>query len=185
LIERVSPRDGPSEVSQEIYLLSIASPHNVKVRNEQLDVKLLEASAADGLELWMPVFKHVFPVARRELSAVWGAWALCPAQVGRPSYTLAQFLEEVVAREPAIHAVYVTKSRIRFEVLGCQAEHARILVGETRWDTLALEHEDPRLIERAKAALGSDLPPGTNYPAMLKRAVGISVTPTLSLGASI
>src|SRR5215471_13657300 len=54
----------PGEVqeSDEIYLLT-GSGDNVKVRDDLMDVKVLRAVNADGLERWTPVLKAPFPMA--------------------------------------------------------------------------------------------------------------------------
>ena len=43
--------------SEEIYLLAANSDANVKIRDELLDIKLLEHVDSNGLEQWRPVIK--------------------------------------------------------------------------------------------------------------------------------
>ena len=51
------------QTSEEIYLLATASDANVKIRDQLLDIKMLERVDANGLEQWRPVLKEPFPLA--------------------------------------------------------------------------------------------------------------------------
>jgi exopolyphosphatase / guanosine-5'-triphosphate,3'-diphosphate pyrophosphatase len=164
--------------SHETYLISEASPNNVKIRSGVLDVKVLEQTSDDGLELWRPVFKHAFPIAARELSKVWWAWNLESPAAPR-SYTLASF-RHMVGMTPELRAIEVVKTRVRFDVLGCSAERASLSIGGVLWETVAVEHENPERVARAIAALGDHPPTASNYPALLRRLAGSIMKPTRS-----
>ena len=47
--------------SEEVYLVAAGSDANVKIRDELLDIKLLEHVDSNGLEQWRPVLKEPFP----------------------------------------------------------------------------------------------------------------------------
>jgi hypothetical protein len=180
-IDRVCPRHLDDVESVETYILSAASPHNVKIRHSQLDVKLLEDTRAGDLELWRPVFNHGFPLEAHDLAPVWTAWALPEPILRRVSYTIEQFLNEIVASTPVLRAVTIAKRRARFSIAGVQAERAGLTIGGERWETLAIEDEHPEHILLAQRTFDSAVPRGTNYPAMLKRIAGTDATSTSSM----
>jgi hypothetical protein len=167
--------------SIETYILSAASPHNVKIRGGQLDVKVLQQTRAGDLELWRPVFKARFPVDAGSLEPVWDAWGLPLPALLRPSYTVDQFLNGIVALVPGLTALTISKRRAHFTLGGCRAERAVIEVAAGRWDTLAIEDEDPNNLLLAQRAFGRALPRGSSYPAMLKRIARASTTLTPSM----
>ena len=49
--------------SDELYLLSQESDASVKIRDDLLDVKGLEAVDGNGLEQWRPVLEGPFPLS--------------------------------------------------------------------------------------------------------------------------
>lgn len=179
-IESVRPPSVGENASIETYIVSAASPHNVKIRDGQLDVKMLEDTRDGSLELWRPVFKQPFPIDPRDLAPVWKAWGVPQPPLRRASYTIEQFIDEIVPSIPGLRAVPITKRRAPFTILDCRAERAVVTVGGSRWDTLALEDEDPERILLAQRTFDRALPRGANYPAMLKQIAGTSATLTSS-----
>src|SRR4051812_6303886 len=75
-INSIEPPAVAEDASIETYVLSAVSPHSVKIRNGMLDVKLLEQSSDDDMELWRPVFGQAFPIHVQDLAPVWNAWGL-------------------------------------------------------------------------------------------------------------
>jgi hypothetical protein len=169
--------------SSETYVLSEASPHNVKLRANRLEVKLLEDVRDDGCELWRPVLNAVFPVAARDIATVWHAWGLPFVPFMRSAYFVDQFFSELVAPTHELRAVVVTKARARFSVLGCQAERALLSVGGAQWETVALEGADPAHISSVLWSIAGPLPAASNYPALLKQLVGMPATSLAEAGA--
>ena len=55
--------------SEETYLLAAGSNSNVKIRDELLDIKLLERVDSNGLEQWRPALKEPFPLAAAAVSS--------------------------------------------------------------------------------------------------------------------
>ena len=82
--------------SDELYLLSAAGD-NVKVRDDLMDIKVLQETDADGLQRWTPVMKAAFPLRAADAVRVVEALRLPAVPLGREDYTLDQFLAEVVA----------------------------------------------------------------------------------------
>ena len=64
--------------SEEIYLVSTSSDANVKIRDDMVDIKLLEHVDANGLEQWRPTLKEPFPLADSALAQVRAALGCRP-----------------------------------------------------------------------------------------------------------
>ena len=136
--------------SDELYLLSAAGD-NVKVRDDLMDIKVLQETDADGLQRWTPVMKAAFPLAAAEATrVVGGAPAACrPHRWPEADYSLDQFLAEVVAPAGTIRVVAVHKRRVRYTVGGCMSEVSDVTAEGRRTRTIAIEAEDPAAVVAA------------------------------------
>src|SRR5262245_13107569 len=81
--------------SDELYLLA-SSADNVKIRDALMDIKVLREVSPDGLERWEPVMKQGFPLAAADMQKVFAALNLPAPPLERDTYTLDQFLAELV-----------------------------------------------------------------------------------------
>ena len=162
--------------SHEICILSVATPHNVKIRVGLLDVRRLVETTPDGLELWEVALEAAFPVDARKLDILWEIWDIKPQVPGRLSYTHRQFLREVVGVVPSLRVVRLVKRRTRFTVDDCRAEAATVSTVFGRLDTLAIEHENRDHLLTVVQSLGKSVPHTANYPAALKRLVGMTTS---------
>lgn len=167
------PRDAASRESDEIYVLDPRGTENTKIRDGVLDIKQLRQTDADGLELWEPVFRARFPLSRSDLAATAAVWPLPLEPLRRQSYTIEQFIEEVVALRADLRVVRVHKSRRAFTFAGCTAELVRLAVESRTLESFALEHEDPTRIRAALLTLGLDGHANTNYARGLTRLLGV------------
>jgi hypothetical protein len=175
-----------TEASSEIYILAANAAHNTKIRAGQLDVKCLEDMTTDGLELWRPTFKDSFPIDSDAFAPLWRLWRIPAPRIRRSSYTMRRFLADIVApRGDVLRAVTVTKARWKLSEFDCQAERALLTVAGERWETFALEDEDPERVLAALRSLAPERPRGSNYPSWLKRVVGFPEVHTLSRRAII
>lgn len=167
------PSDATSRESDEIYVLDPRGTENTKIRDGILDIKRLRQIDVDGLELWEPVFKTRFPLSRSDLAAACAAWALPLETLPRETYTIEQFIEEVVPLRADLHVVRVHKSRRSFTFAGCIAEVVLLAVESRTLESFSLEHEDPTRIRAALLTLGLDGHANTNYSLGLRRALGL------------
>jgi hypothetical protein len=172
------PRDAAKRESDEIYLLDPRGTENVKIRDGVLDIKRLRQIDADGLELWEPVFKTPFPLARGDLAAASAVWPLPLETLPRETYTIEQFIEDVILLRAGLHVVRVHKSRRAFMFAGCIAELVRLAVESRTLESFSLEHEDPTRILAALLTLGLDGHANTNYSLGLSRALGLQSATT-------
>ena len=140
----------PTEVreSDELYLLGNAV-HNVKIRDDLLDIKILREVNADGLEMWMPVMKARFPLPPGEIRRAFEALELPAPSLARESYTLDQLIEEVIKPHGTVRRANVHKRRVRYKLEGCAAELDDVLVDGRATRSVAIESEDAEAVMRA------------------------------------
>jgi len=124
--------------SDELYVLSQESDASVKVRDDLMDVKRLEAVDGNGLEQWRPVLKGLFPLAAADVRTVLHALGVSIQKLAREAYTLEQLLGEVVESDPALAAVPVHKRRVHYRVEDCMAELSEVTAGTRSARTIAV-----------------------------------------------
>jgi exopolyphosphatase/guanosine-5'-triphosphate,3'-diphosphate pyrophosphatase len=157
-----------TQESDEVYVLSSASDASVKLRDEQIDVKTLQAVDADGLEQWKPVLKAAFPLTAADAQFVLSTLGLAEQPIGGSST-----LDELLASAgPGALAVPVHKRRVHYLVDGCMAELSDLQTGHGTIRTIALESEDPERVSAATRKLGLGGRPNTCVARGLKALVG-------------
>ena len=163
--------------SAEIYFLDLAGSglQNAKIREHTFDLKELQQIDADGLELWKPVFRAAFPLQRADIISAFRYWSLTPT-LNRDSYSVDQFIDELITPQPTLRVVHVFKSRRSFQYGGCIAEFTRLALNGQPLASFSLEHEEPACIIKALRELGLDSRLNTNYQVGLKRALGLDKT---------
>ena len=159
--------------SDETYLLSQESDASVKVRDDLMDVKRLEAVDGDGLEQWRPMLKGSFPLGAGDVWTVLTALGVPADSVGFEAYTLDQLVEEFVRPNPSLAAVAVHKRRVHYRVGGCMAELTEVTVDGRSTRTIAVESEDPTLVVAAVRELQLSDRPNVCLARGLKTLVGI------------
>ena len=158
--------------TREQYVLSVASVHNVKIRDNCLDIKTLVRRDELGLEQWEPTLKVPFPIDQASLDAAWTAWGFPGHVARRTRYALKEFLTEVIPSEHGLRTVEIEKRRTPMVVLGCPGERATVTIGNQAWESISFEHVEPYRVWRAVRGLGLENAENTNYPRALKRIVG-------------
>jgi exopolyphosphatase/guanosine-5'-triphosphate,3'-diphosphate pyrophosphatase len=156
--------------SEELYFLAPGHA-NVKVRDDLLDIKVLEEVDAKGLERWMPVMKEAFPMSSTDVGMIFDAWTEPSPSLDRDVYTLDEFLDELVEPSSAIRAVNVHKHRVRYFVGSCMAELTYVVTEGKSTRTIAVESEVPTDVTAAVHDLGLDGYLNTNYPQGLRRVL--------------
>ena len=121
-IRRFSECHGIRE-SNEIYVVSLANNDtNIKIRDDDLELKSL-IKKQDNLEQWYPRTNRVFPLTAATLEEE----LFRPCKVAMPSlslesYSLHQFLNEIVLPHEELSAAAVFKRRFAFTVNDCMTE---------------------------------------------------------------
>jgi exopolyphosphatase/guanosine-5'-triphosphate,3'-diphosphate pyrophosphatase len=160
--------------SDEIYLLATGSDANVKIRDELMDIKLLERVDASGLEQWRPVLKAPFPLAASAVAQVRAALGIPAAGSTADELTPDGLLAELAPAGGRARAVFVKKTRTRIHVDGCVAEITEVVADRKKVRTVAIEDADASKVIAAVRAVGLDRFPNTSYPVGLKQFVGMS-----------
>lgn len=159
--------------SVDLYLVSGAVEHTVKVRDELMDVKHLEGVAADGLEQWAPALKAGFPLAAADLARVRAALGLPDRPPTREQYSADEAVAELEDGGDVV-SVETRKRRVRYAVGGCMAELTDVDTGRGAARTIALESEDSTLVTAAVRELGLGGLPNVSYPRWLALLVGLA-----------
>jgi exopolyphosphatase/guanosine-5'-triphosphate,3'-diphosphate pyrophosphatase len=149
--------------SDELYLLSGAGD-NVKVRDDLMDIKVLKEVNGDGLEQWTPVMKAGFPLPADEVMKVAEALGLGSPTLTRESYTLDQFVADLVDPSPALRTANVHKRRVRYVVGGCTSEVSEVTCDGKPIRTIAIESEDAAAVVAAVRSVGLWDYTNTSYP---------------------
>ena len=142
------------EESDDLYLLFRDGDATVKVRHGLLDVKGLLAVDDDGLEQWVPVGKHPFPVSRDALTAALARLGVAAPALERETYTADQLLEEVVPPIDTLRAVMTHKRRTHYTVGGARAEICELRTDTDATRSIAIESEDPANVMATVRSLG-------------------------------
>jgi exopolyphosphatase/guanosine-5'-triphosphate,3'-diphosphate pyrophosphatase len=154
--------------SDEIYVLSTEGDASVKVRDALMDVKHLETVNDDGLEQWIPVLKVEFPLVASDAATLFAALGV-PGSAGE-ILSLDELLA-TVQTTPELRWVDVHKRRARYTVGGCMAELSEISADGHATRTIAIELEDPALVNAAVHDLGLGDRPNTCMARGLKALV--------------
>ena len=156
--------------SDERYALSSTAESSVKLRDDLVDVKLLENVDDNGLEQWRPVLKARPPLGVDDARRVLEALAVpVPDPFDRETYGPEELRALLWAA--GVEVVAVHKTRRRFTGGGCLVELTTVRVEDRIADTLAVESEDPESVVRMVATLGFSLRPNVSVPRGLKRLV--------------
>lgn len=150
-----------TQESDETYFLAPGGD-NVKVRDALMDVKVLQAVNADGLEQWAPVMKAAFPLAAADAARVFEALR-APLPDALPD-ELDELTAALAHPDVRVRVVQVHKKRVRYTVEGCMAELSEITANGVPVRTIAVESEDPQAVVRAVESLGLTGYVNTSYP---------------------
>jgi exopolyphosphatase/guanosine-5'-triphosphate,3'-diphosphate pyrophosphatase len=159
-----------STESDELYLLAPGGA-NVKVRDDLLDIKVLEEVDADGLERWMPVMKAGFPLSAADAATVLDALGIAVPRIDSDAYSLDQLLNELIGTDTAVRVVEVHKERTRYSVGGSMTELTDVIVDGQPTRTIAVESEDKAAVLAVVRDLGLDAYLNINYPRGLIRVI--------------
>ncbi|MDZ7271510.1 MAG: hypothetical protein ONB17_07830 [candidate division KSB1 bacterium] len=168
--------------SLEIYIVSAQNnDNNTKIRDQLMDIKVL-VQKKQGLEQWNPRMKGQFPMSAEMIrDQVFPAFGVPSPAFARPSYTLSQFLEELILPHPSLVAVHVFKRRFGFTINGCIAELAEVYINGAKILTASIESEDVGAILQAKEMVGLTPYENVNYLLAIKRVIGLEPLPATSV----
>ena len=164
--------------SSEIYIMSARNnENNTKIRDNLMDIKVF-VKEEQGLEQWNPRMKGSFPMNAETIrDQVFPAFGVGMPDFSRETYSLNQFLNELISPNPDLVAVRVFKRRFAFTIHGCIAEIAEVFVNGARIQTVNVESVDVTAILKAREILSLEEYENVNYLMAIKRIIGMEPLP--------
>lgn len=161
----------PSRRSVETYIVYLDGSQNAKIRNDQLDIKVLREVDSHGLELWEPVLKATFPISSEKVAAAIKIWGLSDKPATGRSFSEDQFIRGLIKPRNEFVVAEVENVREGFIYKGCIAEFVRLTSGLTKLESISFEHEEPAVVFRALQSLDLEGKHNVSYPSALKEAL--------------
>jgi exopolyphosphatase/guanosine-5'-triphosphate,3'-diphosphate pyrophosphatase len=137
-----------------------------------MDVKHLLREGDHGLELWTPVLQTGFPLSGDDASAVATTLGIAGPGSWRPSYSLDEFVDEVIRPDPDARTVEVRKERTHYDIGGCIVELTAFTVEQASTRSLSFESPDPALVSGMRGQLGLADRPNVSVARGLKVLLG-------------
>jgi hypothetical protein len=164
--------------SSEIYILSAENnAHNIKIRHDTLDIKVL-VKEEQGLQQWHPKMKTGFPIKIEVVrDEVFSALSVAVPQFKRSEYSFRQYLEDIIQPHPDLTIARVFKRRFGYTIDGCISEIAELLINGAAIKSIAVESLDVGAVMRAKEILGLQEYENVSYPMAIKRILGMVPLP--------
>ena len=165
--------------SQEFYLLSLTNDTcNCKIRDRKIDIKAI-VSKRDKLERWDVVLKADFPLDRRVIvKEVFPAmWTRSP-MLDPGVYDIDGMLA-IAGKHKDLQPVTIDKIRFGYSIKGTFCEFAEVFVNGARIETVAVESENPDVLVEVAEMLNIYHLENLNYPAALKRVMGLDGLKTI------
>jgi ribosomal protein L30/L7E len=155
--------------SSEVYILSARSMDNTKIRDMLMDIKYLVQVNENKLEQWYPLMKAGFPIQADQVRETVKAWKIDVPETAITSYTYDDFLNALVQKHSDLRMVHVYKERHGYTVNNCIVETANLKFDNQPIRTVAVEHEDPKLVWDTVCMLGLEKLENINYLKALKK----------------
>jgi exopolyphosphatase/guanosine-5'-triphosphate,3'-diphosphate pyrophosphatase len=157
-----------TEPRRATHIICDMSGADVRVADGELDVRV-PRQLHGSLEQWRQVVHTSMPVDDVTVRRLFGYLDLRPPTTERTSYTLHQFLNEIVAPQHALTGVQVGQIRHVCAMRGCTVDIADLTINGMPSRTLGVEGEDPSAVSATIAELGLAGRPNTNFVTALKQ----------------
>lgn len=164
----------PEPAVADTYVLSARSPNSVKLHEHHIDVKEVDRTAPDGLELWRPTRRLQCPLGVRQLADLFAVWKLDDDAPTRPCWSVRQFERDIVDPRPELLLLPVVKHSTALDVAGCEGEYVDLLVMGEHRESVALMDADDSRVRAAITMLGLSRQANTGYPVALSEMVGLA-----------
>ena len=171
--EKITTYPAKVRESSEVYILSARSMDNTKIRDMLMDIKYLVQVNQNKLEQWYPLMKAGFPIQPDQVRETVKAWKVEVPPSAITLYTYDDFLNVLVRKHPDLKMVHVDKERHGYTINNCIVEIANLKFDNHPIRTIAVEHEDPRLVWETVCMQGLDRFENINYLKALKRFAAI------------
>lgn len=160
----------PLEVAprRATHILCDMSGADVRLLEGEIDVRV-PRKVAGPLERWKTVIHASLPIDDVTVRQLFGYLDLRPPTTTRDSYTLDQFLSEIVTPHHALASVQVGQIRHEGTIRGCTVDIAELLIDGMPCKTLGVEGEDQAAVSATLDELGLTGRPTTNIVTALKQ----------------
>ena len=157
-----------TEPRRATHIVCDMSSADVRVADGELTVRV-PRQVPGPLEQWRQVIHTPLPVDDVTVRRLFGYLDLRPPTTERASYSLHQFLDEIVAPEHALTTVQVGQIRHVCAMRGCTVDIAELTINGMPSRTLGVEGEDPSAVSATVAELGLAGRPNMNIVIALKQ----------------
>lgn len=158
--------------SEELYLVFSGAVCNAKLRENTLDIKVLEQVNDDGLEQWSVAMKAELPIHPPELRRLYALWGIDGA-VPKGEISRERLVGEVISEIPGAYCIQVHKERIGYIIDECFTERAEVWFDVERFFTAAVEHAEPGRVAATVRKLGLWGRENTSYIKALAAFAGM------------
>lgn len=185
-ILKMAENTTPQE-SVDYYILSETNEvFNVLIRNAKLVVKELIA-VEQNLEKWNVNNKEVFPLKKTFIENVfYPCMGLEAPSLEKYQYTLPEFIDEIINRDPDLKLVEVYKKKREFNFNNCNCEYTEVLVNSAYIKTINIESETTQHVLNLLNYFQIDASlPGKSYLTKIKEIIGQIPLKNLTINESV
>ena len=170
-----APDLGRGRWSDEVHLVCQRSLHHAWLAKDTLELLWRKVVGSDGCELWDSILRASLPFDPSTVAQLFAAWGQSDTVPARQFADVDTFVGAVEAAAPCVRAVRVARRRERTSLDGIECSFETLLAGDGgRWQSFAVEHEDPAVIAHVLRTLGLDARDNVNFVQGLKQALGLA-----------
>jgi len=161
---------GPSRAT---HIVSDLSGADVRLVDGELRIRVLRQTSGP-LEQWKHVLRAPMPIDDVSVRRMFGYLDLRPPMTARETYTLHQFLNEIVLPAHSLTSVQVGQIRHVATIWGCNVDIAEVTCDGTPLKTLGIEGEDPSAVNALLVSFDLTGRPNLNIVAALKQQLAVT-----------
>lgn len=159
---------GNIKKSEEFYILSRLKNDNIKIREDVVEVKVLQAINEHGLEQWSPAARQRLPISAASLPELFKHIGSIPITLRQNHYTRNQLLQELTQYSKLLKVVKVKKHRNIYVINQCIVEIAEVGFAGIPFKSICVEFTDPEIVLRTVRGLGLEQQLNVSYVKALK-----------------
>lgn len=170
-----APDLGRGRWTDEVHLVCLRSSHHAWLQGDTLELRWRKEVGPDNVELWDPILRVSLPFDTVSVARLYAAWGLVPEQPPEDYTDTASFITAVGRAWPQVRAVRLARRRERTAVdqVACSFETVIVHPG-ARWQSFAVEHEDPEVIAHVRRRLGLQHRDNISFVQGLKQVLALA-----------
>ncbi|MGE5245117.1 MAG: hypothetical protein ACM3SQ_12885 [Betaproteobacteria bacterium] len=166
---RIRAHPGQVTTSREIHIVADGTNASTRIHGQQLEIDELQETNRETLERWRPVINEPFPIGAATVRAAFRLWAIPPPALKRDTYSMDEFLDEIVSSQPSLRLVHVRSQRHTFTIDDCVVEIAELTFNGMPLRTIGVEMFDPARVTKTVRSLGLDRYENVSFVKSLRR----------------